>query len=203
MPLLKGSRKLWAMLVVLAALGVLAYELVVLPGQSSRQSIDVPAIGGAFAMVDQNGDPFTQEDLEGHFSLIYFGYTYCPDICPTELTIIADALDLLGEAGRQVTPIFVTVDPERDTVEQMKMYVHHFHPRLVGLTGSVEQVAAMAKAYRVYYAKVPEAGATSKDDYLMDHTAVVYLMDPDGRFRAHFPHGTDPQAMAAKIRSYF
>lgn len=196
------SKTFWIVATAVLTLGLIAYWLTAPPSGATRQAIDVPAIGGSFAMVDQDGNPFTQDDLKGHFSLVYFGYTYCPDVCPTALTAIAEALDLLGPDGDRVMPIFVTVDPERDTPEQMKMYVMHFHPRLIGLTGTLEQVAAMARAYRVYFAKVREENAVTEDDYLMDHTAIVYLMDEEGKFRAHFPHGTDSTTMADKIRSY-
>ncbi len=160
-----------------------------------------PTIGGPFTLVDQNGKTVTAADFRGRFMLVYFGYTYCPDVCPTTLTTMADALDLLDGDGENVVPVFITVDPERDTPEHLKMYVNYFHPRLVGLTGTSDMVAAAAKAYRVYYAKAHQEGA-AEDDYLVDHLSFVFLMGPDGAFRAHFENGTGAEAMAERIREY-
>jgi protein SCO1/2 len=157
------------------------------------------AVGGPFNLIDQHGATVTEADFRGRYTLIYFGYTYCPDVCPTELQSMSQAVDALGAAGDKVTPVFITVDPERDTVEQLAGYAEHFHPRLMALTGSAEQVAAAAKAYRVYYKKVTEEGST---DYLMDHSSIVYLMDPEGRFLTHFSFGTGPEQMAEKIKEY-
>ena len=157
------------------------------------------AIGGPFKLVDQHGRAVSDADFRGQYMLIYFGYTYCPDVCPTELQAMSQAVDKLGDDGAKVTPVFITVDPERDTVEELAAYAPHFHPRLVALTGSSEQVAAAAKAYRVYYRKVDDESAT---DYLMDHSSIVYLMDPEGRFVTHFGGGTSPDKMAEKIREY-
>ncbi len=176
------------------------------PQQASRVTLEPagaagPTIGGSFTLVDQNGKTVTAGDFRGRFMLVYFGYTYCPDVCPTTLTTMADAIDILDGDGERVVPVFITVDPERDTPEHLKMYVNYFHPRLVGLTGTTQSVAAAAKAYRIYYAKAPEDGA-SGDDYLMDHLAFVFLMGPDGAFRAHFENGIGPEAMAKRIREY-
>jgi len=157
------------------------------------------AVGGPFNLVDQHGASITEADFRGHFTLIYFGYTYCPDVCPTELQSMSQAIDALGPAGEKVTPVFITIDPERDTVELLAGYAEHFHPRLLALTGSPEQVAAAAKAYRVYFKKVEQEGST---DYLMDHSSIVYLMGPDGGFLTHFSFGTGPDQMAEKIREY-
>jgi protein SCO1/2 len=152
------------------------------------------ALGGAFSLVDQAGRPVTEADFAGRWLLVYFGYTYCPDVCPTELGIVAAALDTMGPAGEAVTPVLVTIDPERDTPAQLADYVSRFHPRMIGLTGSPEQVAQAARAYRVYYAKTRPAGA---GDYLMDHSGFVYLVGPDGRVRSLFRPETSPEAMAA------
>lgn len=160
-----------------------------------------PNIGGSFTLVDHNGKTVTAADFRGRFMLMYFGYTYCPDVCPTTLTTMTDAIDILDGDGESVVPVFITVDPERDTPEHLKMYVNYFHPRLVGLTGTAQSVAAAAKAYRIYYAKAPQDGA-AEDDYLMDHLSFVFLMGPDGAFRAHFENGISPEAMAKRIREY-
>ena len=157
-------------------------------------------IGGPFTLTDHTGKQVTEADFQGTNTLIFFGYTYCPDICPTSLTEISAAMDALGPLAEKVTPVLVTVDPERDTVDVLKDYVAHFHPRVVGLTGTVEQIKQTAKAYRVYYAKVPSESGNA-DDYLMDHSSVIYLMGPGGKFLSHFSHQTDGATMAAKIKS--
>lgn len=150
-------------------------------------------VGGPFEMVDHTGKTVTQADYEGKYLLIYFGFTFCPDVCPTALQVMSAALDRMGEKADAVQPLFITIDPERDTVENMAAYVNHFHPRLVGLTGTLEQVRKTARAYRVIFKKVRESGAS---DYTMDHSSVVYLMDPDGAFLASFNHTTTPDDMA-------
>ena len=155
-------------------------------------------VGGPFTLTDQDGKTRTDGDFRGEFMLVYFGYTYCPDLCPTQLQAISDALEALGDKARTVQPIFVTIDPERDSAATMKQYVSHFSPRLIGLTGTPEQVAAVAKAYRVYYAKVPAKGG-GKDDYLMDHSGLVYLIGPDGRYLTHFTPQTTAAQMAKTI----
>lgn len=154
-------------------------------------------IGGPFELVDQDGKPRRDSDFRGQYMLVNFGYTYCPDVCPLGLQVMAQALDMLPEEKAQkITPIFITVDPARDTVEQMKNYVGFFHPRMVGLTGTPEQVAGAAKAYRVYYKKVESESAA---DYLMDHSAIIYLMGPDGNYLANFTHETPPERMAETL----
>jgi protein SCO1/2 len=159
------------------------------------QSVGTASIGGDFTLVDQNGKTRHAEDFRGKLMLIYFGYTYCPDVCPTELQAMGEAVDLLGEKQDAVVPIFVTIDPERDTSEQLRLYAGSFHPRLVALTGTKEQVAAAARAYKVYFAKRPQEGG----DYLMDHSSFVFLMGRDGKYLMHFGPGTTPEQMAAAI----
>ncbi len=155
-------------------------------------------IGGPFTLTDQTGKTVTDADYRGKFLLIYFGYTYCPDVCPTELGTMARAIDLLGRQGDKVQPLFISVDPERDTVAHLKEYVALFHPRLVGLTGTPEQVKAVARAYRVYYGKAPQEGA-KPDEYLMDHSSFLYLMGPDGRFLGVYPAGTTADRVAQDL----
>ncbi len=160
-----------------------------------------PKIGGPFSLVNQKGMPVTDQIFRGRYMLVYFGYTFCPDVCPTSLSIIADALDMLEPKElEKIVPIFITVDPERDTPEVMKEYVPNFHSKLVGLTGTKDQVYAAAKAYRAYFKKVVEEGG-DEDAYLMDHTSITYLMGPDGQFVKHFPHGYDPQKMAERLKA--
>jgi protein SCO1 len=154
------------------------------------------AIGGSFRLVDQNGKRVTDADLRGKWSLVYFGYTHCPDACPTALNDIAIALDELGPKRDAVRPVFITVDPERDTPEVLKSYVTSFDAPILALSGTPEEVAQAAKAYRVYYAKHPEAGG----DYSMDHSSVIYVMDPEGRFTASFTHQSTPEEIAERLK---
>lgn len=153
------------------------------------------SVGGPFTLVDQQGRTVTDESFRGRWMLVFFGFTHCPDVCPTALNDMSAVLAELGPAADKVQPIFVTVDPERDTVEAMSQYVANFDPRIVALTGTPEQISQAAKAYRVYYKKVPQG-----DDYTMDHTGILYLMDPQGRFMTHFTPNTPPADMAARIR---
>lgn len=164
---------------------------------SRMASTGLPPLGGPFTLVDHTGRTVTQADFGGKLKLIYFGYTYCPDVCPTELSTIAAVMDRLGPDAERVQPLFVSIDPARDTVPHMAGYVALFHPRLVGLTGTAEQVAAAARAYRVYYAKAPNGGET---DYLMDHSSFVYLTGPDGTVKTVFPAKTTSETMADGIR---
>jgi protein SCO1 len=154
------------------------------------------AIGGPFRLVDQNGKTVTDADLKGKWSLVYFGFTHCPDACPTALNDIAIALDQLGPKREAVRPVFITVDPERDTPEVLKDYVASFDAPILALSGSPEEIARAAKAYRVYYAKRPEAGG----DYSMDHSSVIYVMDPEGRFTATFTHQSTPEEIAERLK---
>ena len=166
------------------------------PSAGGIQLAQGVALGGPFSLTDHTGRAVTERDFAGRPLLVYFGFTYCPDVCPTELGTIAAALDLLGEAGERVTPILITIDPERDTPEALANYVALFHPRLVGLTGTAEQVAQVARAYRVYYAKVHPRDSTQ---YLMDHSSFIYLVGPDGRVRSLFRPQTSPEAIAAAV----
>ncbi|MBP2298189.1 SCO family protein [Azospirillum picis] len=155
-------------------------------------------IGGPFTLTDNQGRTVTDADFRGKYMLIYFGYTYCPDVCPTELGVMTQALDQLGPKAETVQPVFITVDPERDTVPHMKDYVALFHPRLVGLTGTPDQVRDAARAYRVYYAKAPQKDA-KPDEYLMDHSSFIYLMGPDGKFVGVYPGGTSADKIAQDL----
>ena len=154
-------------------------------------------VGGPLALIDHHGRPRTEADFRGKLMLVYFGFTYCPDICPTDLQNIGLALDALGPAGDAVQPLFVTVDPERDTAEHLAGYVALFHPSLIGLTGDATAIRDAAKAYKVYYAKVPRADGS---DYTVDHSAFIYLMDREGRYLGFFPPGTPSARMADAIR---
>lgn len=157
-------------------------------------------IGGPFALVAHTGEAVTDEAYTGKFRLMFFGFTYCPDICPTELQVMATALDRLDPAvAAKVQPLFVSIDPARDTPAAMAEYVAQFHPAIVGLTGTAEQVDAVAKTFRVYYAKAPGGDAES---YLMDHTTYTYLMGPKGEFLTVFARGTTAEDMAAAVAKF-
>lgn len=156
------------------------------------------SLGGPFRLTDHTGRTVTEADFAGGFSLVYFGFTYCPDVCPTELGTIAATMDLLGDAAPRVTPILVTIDPGRDTPAQLADYVSRFHPRLVGLTGTDAEIAEIARRFRVFYARVHPPDST---EYLMDHSSFTYLVGPDFRARAIFRPNTDPEVMAGAIRA--
>ncbi|KAL2619920.1 hypothetical protein R1flu_000125 [Riccia fluitans] len=146
-------------------------------------SVGKAAIGGPFKLINQDGKVVTDRDFVGNWTLIYFGFTFCPDICPDELTKLAEAVDKIEKkSGVQVVPVFISIDPERDTVEQVGEYLKEFHPRLVGLTGSVNDIRQVAREYRVYYMKTEEEG----NDYLVDHSIITYLMDPNMEFVKFF-----------------
>jgi cytochrome oxidase Cu insertion factor (SCO1/SenC/PrrC family) len=155
-------------------------------------------VGGPFVMVNHKGEAVTERTYLGKPMLLFFGFTYCPDVCPTELQVMAAALTELGKTGQDIQPIFVTVDPERDTPDVMAAYVSNFGDRFIGLTGTPTQVAEMAQVYKVFYAKVE-----NKDDpknYQMDHSAIIYLMGSDGKFLKHFSYSTDAKALAEGLK---
>ena len=154
-------------------------------------------VGGPFTLTDHTGRTVTDEAFRGRLMLVYFGFTYCPDVCPTDLQVLAETLDQLGPAADQVRPLFVTVDPERDTPSRMAEYVALFDARLTGLTGTPEQIREAARAYKVYYAK---AKGSDPDSYTMDHSAYIYLMDRNGGFLEVFPHGTTSDRVADAVR---
>jgi protein SCO1/2 len=156
------------------------------------------AIGGPFKLTDQNGSPISDRDLKGRPFLVFFGFTHCPEVCPTALAEISQVMDKLGPDAEKVNALFVTVDPERDTPAVLKDYLTSFNPRLLGVGGDADALAAVAKAYRVYYKKVP----LKDGDYTMDHTAIVYLMDKNGQFVSPFNLRRRPEELAAELRRY-
>ena len=195
-----SKKTLLAILGIALVLGIgLTYRLMMMGTETN--SSGTASIGGPFTLVNQDGETVTQDDFKGKYMLIYFGYTYCPDVCPTELQVMGTALDMMPQdIADEITPVFFTVDPERDTVEAVAEYVPYFHDRMVGLTGTVEQTTAAAKAFRVYYAKaIPEGEPEDTDTYLMDHSSFVYLMDREGKFVRHFNYGTSPEDMAKGV----
>lgn len=172
--------------------------ILLLLGPRGPVAQSVAAIGGPFALVDQNGRTVTDQDLKGRPTLMFFGFTHCPDVCPTALFEISQVMERLGPGAEKVNAVFVTVDPERDTPAVLKDYLSSFHPRMIGLTGEPAAIAAMLKAYRVYAKKVPQDGG----DYTMDHSALVYLMDKEGRFVAPFNLKRSPEDAAADLKRH-
>jgi protein SCO1 len=182
-------------LLVLAAGAMLALAFRETP-QGAAGTALASAIGGPFRLIDQNGKPVSDTDLKGKWQLVFFGYTHCPDACPTALNELALALDKLGDKRGEVGIVLITVDPERDTPEVLKSYVQSFDAPIVALTGSPGQVAQAAKAYRVYYAKRPRPDG----GYDMDHSAVIYVMDPKGRFTATFTPDSSVDTIAERLQ---
>jgi len=176
--------------------------LVVLGGLAWRAGVfrgEAPAVvGGPFQLVDQNGAPATEKVLKGKWSAVFFGFTYCPDVCPGTLQGLAAATEQLGPKAKDLQIVFVSIDPERDTPAQMKAYLaaDYVPKSTIGLTGSQAQVAAAAKAYKVYYAKVGDGPG-----YTMDHSTAIYLMDPKGRFKTVIPYNLPPADIAQRIKA--
>ncbi|MGV8997498.1 MAG: SCO family protein [Parvibaculaceae bacterium] len=197
---------LGAALVVALIAGLLLWNAGDLPetkgtsgAAGQAQGSGVPTIGGPFTLTDESGKKVTDRDFAGQYMLVYFGFTSCPDVCPTELQAMTAALTTLGPKGDKIVPVFITVDPERDTPQVLGTYVKQFSPRLKGLVGTPDELAAVAKEYKVFYEKVKDD--TTSGDYTMDHSSVVYLMGPDGKFLTFFGPGTTPDEMAAKIKT--
>jgi protein SCO1 len=165
---------------------------------SGTVAIQTAAIGGPFRLTDEDSQPFSDQDLKGKAFLVFFGFTHCPDVCPTTLFEISEIMRKLGPDADRTAALFISVDPERDTPEAMKDYLSSFDPHLRGLTGDAASLAAVAKAYRVYYKKVP----LEDGDYTMDHTAIVYLMDKDGRFVSPFNMKRTAEVAAAELRKH-
>ena len=197
----KGER--WIGLAALGFIGALILISGVLVGFAFRHPTQGVAasplaaqIGGKFTLIDDEGKPFTDAQLKGKWHLVFFGYTHCPDICPTALNDLSLALSQLGAEEKQVDVVFISVDPGRDTLAVLKSYVESFSGPIVGLTGTAQEVAEAAKDYHVYYAKHP----TADGGYDMDHSAVIYIMDPQGRFTATFGPEDTPDSMVTRLR---
>ena len=173
------------------------------PAPAEAPPLQGARIGGDFTLINQDGQQVSQRDFEGKYRIVYFGFTYCPDVCPVDLQVVAQALRLLEKSdpalAAQVQPIFITVDPERDTPAAVKQYVSAFHPRLIGLTGTPEEVADAAKKHGVYFQKADDPGAY---DYRMDHSRVVLLFGKKGEPLAILPHDQGPEAVAAEIKRW-
>ncbi len=186
-----------------ALIAVWLYALENATGDMRVQTTGKTLIGGPFNLTDHTGAPRSDKDFRGKYMLIYFGYSFCPDICPTDLQKMTRALNLVGADASKIQPIFITIDPERDTPEQMKSYVSNFHPTMIGLTGSLSNIDAVKKSYKVYGVKVDENGKPSKNivgtDYLMDHSPQTFFMDPNGKFISYFRFSTTAEQMATTI----
>ena len=195
-----GIIALVAGVAIAVVVGIWFSNLVVSSVENRGQQAGQARVGGPFTLVNEKGETVTEADFRGKFMLIYFGFTFCPDVCPTELQVMASAIEALGARGENIAPVFITIDPERDTPDVMARYVALFHPRLTGLTGTPEQVGAAAKAWHVFYRKVADDG--SSEDYTMDHSSIVFLMGPDGEYLKLFAPGTSPDKMAEGIAEF-
>ncbi len=183
---------------LIGTLAGVAFLLLTNPrGHQAVQSSGTAQIGGPFTLVGAGGKTVTDREFRGRYMLVFFGFTHCPDICPAELQVLAQALDQLGDKAKKVVPIFISVDPERDTPQVMADYVKSFGPNFVGLSGTPDQIAAVAKAYRVAYSKIENKA--SPGDYSVDHSALVYVMDPEGRYVTHFSYGMSADEVAEKL----
>lgn len=202
--IMKKSTRIGLLLaiVIIAAGAALAEWLVIRDDDITKApsgTIVSVEIGGPFSLTDHTGRQVTEQDYLGAFTLVFFGYTFCPDVCPTELGDIALALDELGTDAVAVTPVMITIDPERDTPAVLAEYVPLFHERLVGLTGTPEQIKQVADKYRIFYKRVEDP---AYNYYLMDHTSFTYLLDPQGNVAALLRYGTPPEEMASIIRQH-
>ncbi|EGC28631.1 hypothetical protein DICPUDRAFT_159915 [Dictyostelium purpureum] len=164
--------------------------------QNEIKTYGTSSVGGPFVLIDENGKPFTDLDLRGKYGLLYFGFTFCPDVCPAELSKMSRVVKNLENngLGDSIVPVFITIDPWRDTVEQVKQYIEEFHPKFKGLTGTPEQITKLAKAYRVFMSKSGKG-----DDYLVDHTIIVYLVGPNGKFIEFYNVNQDSDQVTNKI----
>ena len=173
----ESSRFVFGVLGILFAVLIIGAGITMWLGGATPSGI---SIGGPFSLTDGDGKRVTDQDLRGKYALVYFGYTFCPDVCPTTLNQVAETMDRLGPRAERVRPVFITIDPRRDTPPVMKQYVASFDPRIIGLTGTEAEIAAVAKEFRVYYA--PHRTGDGPNDYTMDHSSVLYLLGPDGKF---------------------
>lgn len=176
--------------------GLLWHESELVPGLGKNVVVGQPSIGGPFRLTDQYGKTVTQADFRGRYMLIYFGYSYCPDVCPTTLGVMAQALEKLGAQSERVVPVFITVDPARDTPKVLADYMKAFGPNFIGLTGSNDQIKAVEKEYRVYAAKRP----LENGNYGMDHSSVIYLMGPNGKMVSFYDEAMSPDDLAKDLK---
>jgi protein SCO1 len=194
----RTARILLALGAFVAGLVLFSAVIFIVTGRTPAPIAMTSAVGGPFKLTDQNGKTITDADMKGHAFLVFFGFTHCPDVCPTTLFDVSEVFRSLGPDGKDVRALFITVDPERDTPAVLKDYLSSFDPRIVGVTGDDASIAAAEKAYRVYAKKVPLDGGS----YTMDHTAIVYLMSKDGRFVAPFSLKRRPEEAAADLKRH-
>jgi protein SCO1/2 len=201
--MLRNKQALIPYLLLVAALagGVLWYESNQVPRLGTVITTGQPDVGGPFKLTDQTGKTVSDADFHGRYVLIYFGYSFCPDVCPTTLAVMAQALDKLGGDGKRIVPVFITIDPERDTPKVLGDYMKAFGPQFVGLTGSADAIKQAEKEYRVYAVKKPIDPANPKRGYGMDHSSVIYLMGPDGRMVAFYDEAIQPEDLAKDLRA--
>jgi protein SCO1/2 len=197
--MLRNRQVLLPYLLLVAAVigGVLWYESEKVPGLGRVVSTGQADVGGPFQLTDQHGKPVSDQAFRGRYMLIYFGYSFCPDVCPTTLAVMAQALEKLGGKSSQVVPVFITIDPERDTPKVLDEYMKSFGPTFVGLTGSPDQIKTVEKRYRVYAVKKPLEGG----NYGMDHSSVIYLMGPDGKMVSFYDEAVSPDDLAKDLRA--
>lgn len=193
----KGTRALFLGLIAIAA-AVATVALMLLVTGNGRQGPVAAGMGGAFSLTDQDGRRVTEADFRGRYLLLFFGFTNCPDVCPMTLQRIADALEIAPALKQKLTPVLVSIDPERDTSDKMKEYVGYFGPEFRGLTGTPEEIAAVVAAYKVYAKKVELPGSAL--GYTMDHSALIYLYGPDGTFITAYDPALDAAALAGKLQ---
>jgi protein SCO1/2 len=196
----KLYKKFLLVVIGLALAGLIAYAQIKSENNPSTSSVVASNFGGPLDLTDHTGKPFTQDSFEsGKHRLIYFGFTYCPAICPTELQRISTTLRELEGRGDSITPYFITVDPERDTVSTIHQYVELFHPRLIGLTGTLEQIEQAKKSYRIYAAKVQDE---SMSDYTMDHSSFIYFISPQNDLLRVFKADDSIEDITEIIKNY-
>jgi protein SCO1/2 len=186
----------YLLLIAAMAGGVIWHEADNVPGLGRTVTTGTVDVGGPFTLTDQDGKKRSLSDFRGRYVLIYFGYSFCPDVCPTTLGVMAQALDQMGVEAKRIVPVFITIDPERDTPDVLKKYMAAFGPNFVGLTGSVGEIAAVEKQYRVYAKKSPIQGG----GYGMDHSSVMYLMGPDGRLVSFYDELIPPKDLVKALK---
>lgn len=197
--------KFWFLIILAMIAGAISYVVILKEPKgiaviSEQQTTGVATIGGDFELMDQNGKTRTNKDFRGKYMMVYFGYRYCPDICPTALTTITETLNALGPKAKHIQPIFITIDPERDSAKDLGEYIQNFHDSFIALTGNAEQIEKVSKAYKVFAQKVEqEAGS---DSYVMDHSSIIYVMDRQGNLVAHFNHSTPSENIVKALRRY-
>jgi protein SCO1/2 len=194
----KNKEALIPYLLLIAALagGLLWHESEMVPGLGRTVVSGQIAVGGGYALTDQDGKPRSSADFRGKYQLLYFGYSFCPDVCPTTLAVMAAALDKMGVDQNRIVPVFITIDPERDKPDVLKKYLAAFGPRFVGLTGTPQQLAPVEKEFRVYARKQPMPNGA----YSMDHSSVIYLMGPDGRLVSFYDEAISPEDLAKDLK---